>query len=114
MYVFPGIGLASILLKVSTITSSMIYASATSLATSLTPEEVAEGRLYPAIERIRDVSVVVARGVVREAQRCGVDAAGMWWLRDLNDAEIDAWIRSKMYDPFVAGVGEVVGRGSKL
>ncbi|RDW60079.1 malic enzyme [Coleophoma crateriformis] len=114
MYVFPGIGLAAILLKVSTITSSMIYASATSLATSLTPEELAEGRLYPAIERIRDVSVVVARGVAREAQRCGADATEMWWLREVSDEELEAWIRSKMYDPFVAGVGEVVGRKSKL
>ena len=73
MYVFPGIGLGSILCKSVHITQEMIYASAVALSKAITPSELADGRLYPELDRIRDVSVVVARVVIREAQRQGLD-----------------------------------------
>ncbi|KAI9769544.1 MAG: hypothetical protein M1840_004022 [Geoglossum simile] len=97
MYVFPGIGLGAILSKAVNITQEMIYASAVSLSTSLAPEEVEQGWLYPEISRIRDVSVIVARGVIRTAQKQGLDRELM--LRDLSDAELDRYIQSRMYDP---------------
>jgi malate dehydrogenase (oxaloacetate-decarboxylating)(NADP+) len=75
MYVFPGIGLGAILSKAVSITQDMIYASAESLSTSLNKQEVADGWLYPDIRRIREVSVVVTRGVIRAAQKNGVDRA---------------------------------------
>ena len=73
MYVFPGIGLGTILSKATTVTQSMIYASATSLSTSLQPSEVSKGWLYPELTRIRDVSVIVAMGVINPAKVAGVD-----------------------------------------
>lgn len=97
MYVFPGIGLGTILSKATIITQSMIYASATSLSTSLTPSEVSEGWLYPDIRRIRDVSVIVAMGVIRAAQEAGVDREAR--IRDMTDEPLEQWVRSKMYDP---------------
>jgi len=97
MYVFPGIGLGAILSKAVNITQEMIYASAVSLSTSLTDEEVEQGWLYPDISRIRDVSVIVARGVIRMAQKQGLDRELM--LRDLSDAELDRYIESRMYNP---------------
>lgn len=97
MYVFPGIGLGTILSKSTTITQSMIYASAAALSTSLLPAERAQGWLYPAIGRIRDVSVVVARGVIRAAQDAGVDREVR--LRGMPDEELDRWVRDRMYDP---------------
>ena len=97
MYVFPGIGLGTILSKATTVTQSMIYASATSLSTSLNPSEVSQGWLYPEIGRIRDVSVVVAMGVIRAAQEAGVDREQS--IKGMKDEELEKWIRSKMYDP---------------
>ena len=97
MYVFPGIGLGSILSKATTVTQSMIYASATSLSTSLNKQEVSDGWLYPEIGRIRDVSVVVAMGVIRAAQEAGVDREVR--IKDMGDEELEKWVRSKMYDP---------------
>ncbi|KAL6714677.1 hypothetical protein ACLMJK_008102 [Lecanora helva] len=97
MYVFPGIGLGTILSKATTITQSMIYASATSLSRSLNPSEVSSGALYPEIGRIRDVSIVVAMGVIRAAQEAGVDREQT--IKDMSDEELEAWVRSKMYDP---------------
>lgn len=96
--VFPGIGLGAILSKSVNVTQNMIYASAESLATSLLPEEVAENWLYPDINRIRDVSVVVTRGVIRAAQKDGTDRELA--LRHLSDVELDEYIRARMYDPF--------------
>lgn len=98
MYVFPGIGLGAIISKSVSITQDMIYASAESLSTSLNKQEVADGWLYPDIRRIREVSVVVTRGVIRAAQKNGVDRATE--LRNLDDAQLDAYIQEKMYDPF--------------
>lgn len=97
MYVFPGIGLGTILSKATTITQSMIYASATSLSTSLSAAEVSEGWLYPDIRRIRDVSVVVAMGVIRAAQEAGVDREVR--IKDMTDEQLEKWVRSRMYNP---------------
>jgi malate dehydrogenase (oxaloacetate-decarboxylating)(NADP+) len=108
MYVFPGIGLGAILSKATTVTQDMIYASAESLSTSLNKQEVADGWLYPDIRRIREVSVVVTRGVIRAAQQNGVDRAVE--LRKYSDEELDAYIVESMYNPFKDGeqLGEEV------
>lgn len=97
MYVFPGIGLGTILSKATTITQSMIYASATSLSTSLHPSEVSQGWLYPELARIRDVSVIVAMGVIKAAQEAGVDREQS--IKGMGNEELEKWVRSKMYDP---------------
>lgn len=123
MYVFPGIGLGTILCKATMVTQSMIYASATSLSTALTKSEVVQGLLYPEIKRIRDVSVLVAIGVIRAAEKAGVDRETQ--LKGMGDQELEKWVRSKMYDPFgetqrleneVGGMLEDVGKtnGSRL
>lgn len=97
MYVFPGIGLGTILSKATMVTQSMIYASATSLSVALTETEISQGLLYPEIERIRDVSVQVAMGVIKAAQEAGVDRETR--LKGMGDDELEKWVRSKMYDP---------------
>lgn len=95
---FPGIGLGAILSKSVSVTQAMIYASAEALSTSLLPEEVEKNWLYPAIERIRDVSVIVTRGVIRSAQAEKVDRELA--LRNMTDDQLDDYIRARMYDPF--------------
>jgi malate dehydrogenase (oxaloacetate-decarboxylating)(NADP+) len=98
MYVFPGIGLGAILSKSVNVTQDMIYASAVSLSTSLNEEEKANGWLYPDIRRIREVSIIVTRGVIRAAQKNGVDRELA--IRNLNDKQLDQYIEERMYDPF--------------
>lgn len=97
MYVFPGIGLGTILSKATVVTQSMIYASAEALSTALNPAEIAQGWLYPEIARIRDVSVTVAMGVIRAAEEAGVDRETR--IQGMNDEELKQWVRSKMYNP---------------
>ncbi|KAH8727968.1 hypothetical protein GQ44DRAFT_610796 [Phaeosphaeriaceae sp. PMI808] len=108
MYVFPGIGLGAILSQSVSITQDMIYASAVSLASSLNKQEKADGWLYPDIRRIREVSVVVTRGVIRAAQKNGVDRAID--LRQFNDAQLDQYIKENMYDPFNENIGDQVNK----
>ncbi|KAK4497962.1 hypothetical protein PRZ48_010618 [Zasmidium cellare] len=98
MYVFPGIGLGAILSKSVNVTQNMIYASAEALSTSLLPQEVADNWLYPDIRRIRDVSVIVTRGVIRAAQKDHMDRELA--LRNISDEELDEYIIHRMYDPF--------------
>ena len=97
MYVFPGIGLAAILCKSKHISQEMIYTSATSLSSTLLPSEYASGMLYPSLDRIREVSVNITRDIIRTAQHENLDREPK--LRDMDDAELDAWIKERMYDP---------------
>ncbi|TVY52086.1 NADP-dependent malic enzyme [Lachnellula cervina] len=114
MYVFPGIGLGSILCKAKHISQEMvpppalplllaplthpqIYTSAVALSTTLKTAEFDSGMLYPSLPRIRSVSVVVARQVIRAAQRQDLDTATE--LRAMDDEALDRWIESRMYDP---------------
>lgn len=75
----------------------MIYASAAGLASAVNEEEKAKGWLYPELGRIREVSVVVARHVIRTAQAANVDRRKD--LQKLSDEELDEFIRQAMYDP---------------
>ena len=81
----------------SILTPLRIYTSAVALSTAINTNEINAGRLYPELDRIREVSVIVAREVIREAQRQGLDREKS--IRDLSDPQLDAWIRSRMYDP---------------
>jgi malate dehydrogenase (oxaloacetate-decarboxylating)(NADP+) len=101
MYVFPGIGLGAILCKSVNVTQDMIYASGSYLSEALNKEEKADNYLYPDVSRIREVSVVVTRGVIRAAQKNGVDRELA--LRHLSDEQLDDYIRHRMYDPFHEG-----------
>ena len=98
MYVFPGIGLGAILSKAVNVTQDMIYASGVAVSQARSPWEKADGWLYPDVRRIRDVSVVVTRWVIRAAQENGVDRE--LGLRNMDDDELDAYIHQRMYDPF--------------
>lgn len=97
MYVFPGIGLGTVLCESVHVTQEMIYASAVGLAESLTEEERAKSWLYPSLDRIRDISVHVARTVIRAAQKENMDKNKT--LQWLSDTDLDTYIKTKMYNP---------------
>lgn len=74
-------------------------ASAEALANSLNDDEHSLGLLYPAIDRIREVSIVIAVKVIRAAQRLGVDRNVV--LREMNDAKLEDFVRGRMYHPLL-------------
>uniref|UniRef100_A0A8C7ZBT6 Malic enzyme n=1 Tax=Oryzias sinensis TaxID=183150 RepID=A0A8C7ZBT6_9TELE len=59
-YIFPGVALAVILSGVRHISDTVFLEAAKALAEQLTDEELAEGRLYPPLSNIREVSVQIA------------------------------------------------------
>ncbi|RSH90870.1 hypothetical protein EHS25_010046 [Saitozyma podzolica] len=71
--VFPGIGFGAMACKATKVTDEMITASALALSEARNQEEIEAGLLYPRLERIREVSAIVAAGVVKKAQEQGVD-----------------------------------------
>ena len=97
MYIFPGLGLGTILSQASKVTDGMILAASESLAGCVTEEEFSRGLLYPDVSRIRSVSLNIARDVIRAAQKERVD--GREDLRVFSDAELDAFIKSRIYNP---------------
>lgn len=97
MYIFPGLGLGSILCNTSAVTDSMVEASSLGLADSLTEEERESDLLYPRLERIREISAFIATRVIRKAQAEGVDRQTD--LRKLSDDELLRHVVSKMWSP---------------
>lgn len=116
VYIFPGLGLGAILAQTTKVTDEMVYTSAAALAGSLNSKEIQMGRIYPEIHRVRDASVTVAREVMKAARREGVSRLdnALWeeW-EEWGDVALDAWIKSKVYDPKF-GQPKVIESGSGL
>ncbi|KAM7471990.1 hypothetical protein LguiA_010173 [Lonicera macranthoides] len=67
MYLFPGIGLGTLLSGSRIVSDGMLQAAAERLASYMTEEEVLKGIIYPSISRIRDITKEVAAAVIEEA-----------------------------------------------
>ncbi len=91
-YIFPGVGLGAIVVRAKHVTDEMFMASARTLAEQVTPEDLAQGSLYPPLARIRDVSAHIACAVARVAFDQGL--AGIE-----KPADLMAFVRERMYEP---------------
>mmetsp|Transcript_10398 Transcript_10398/g.26407 ORF Transcript_10398/g.26407 Transcript_10398/m.26407 type:complete len:89 (+) Transcript_10398:3-269(+) len=76
----------------------MLYRAAVACADSMTPEERAEGRTFPKLERIRDVSVAVASAVIDEGFRANLNVKLQRDKFPSSDA-IEAFVRDRMWNP---------------
>jgi len=90
-FVFPGLGLGAILSKATSITSEMISAAAEALAQSVTAAELQQGLLFPAVERLREVSLHVACAVMQKAADQG--------LGSLPEGDLEASVTKAMWRP---------------
>lgn len=66
-YIFPGVGLGAIASKAKVITDDMFMKAAHTLAHLVTEADLAQGSLYPALPRIREVSAHIAAAVAGAA-----------------------------------------------
>jgi malate dehydrogenase (oxaloacetate-decarboxylating)(NADP+) len=62
-YVFPGVGLGLLVAEARRVTDSMFLAAAQALAAEVTDADLASGRIYPSLARIREVSGRIAAAV---------------------------------------------------
>jgi malate dehydrogenase (oxaloacetate-decarboxylating)(NADP+) len=96
MYVFPGLGLAASVAGVTTVTDQMLYLAAVACSETMTEAEISEGRTFPNLDRIRDVSHAVACAVIEEALAEGLCTK---INGDLTMDQISDLVSSKMYYP---------------
>jgi malate dehydrogenase (oxaloacetate-decarboxylating)(NADP+) len=66
-YIFPGVGLGALVSGARRMTDEMFYAAARRLASLVTDEELAAGRIFPALSRIQEVSAHIATAVAEVA-----------------------------------------------
>ena len=91
-FVFPGVGLGVLVAQAREVTDSMFAAAAETLAAAVADADLADGSLYPAMGRLRGVTVKVAEAVVREARDRGLG-------RPLTDSEIKSAVAAFMWEP---------------
>ena len=91
-YIFPGVGLAAVACRLTRVTDEMFMAAARALAASVAQDDLAQGSLYPALNRVRGVSAQIATAVAEIAFKRGF--AGIE-----RPADLGAFIRSRMYQP---------------
>ena len=91
-YIFPGVGLGVVATGAKRVTDAMFIKAARVLASLLREDELAEGRIYPSLQRIHEVSLAIAVGV-----------AEVVYASKLTDqprpADLTAFIRSHMFKP---------------
>jgi malate dehydrogenase (oxaloacetate-decarboxylating)(NADP+) len=91
-YIFPGVGLGAIASGSRLVTDEMFMAAAHTLAYLVNPDDIAQGSLYPALPRIREVSAHIATAVAEVAYKRGLATAP-------KPNDLMAFIESQMYSP---------------
>ncbi|KAG4922401.1 hypothetical protein AAZX31_18G210400 [Glycine max] len=103
MYLFPGIGLGTLLSGARHITDGMLRAAAECLASYMTEDDVRKGILYPSIDCIRDVTAEVGAAVVcaavAEKQAEGHGDVGFKELENMSKEETVEYVRGNMWYP---------------
>ena len=91
-YIFPGVGLGVVASESRLVTDKMFLVSARALSALVTEEDLAVGRIYPPLQKMREISLHIAVEVAEEAWRTGL-------ARMERPDDVTAYIRSLMYDP---------------
>ncbi|KAG5231051.1 hypothetical protein OIU76_006127 [Salix suchowensis] len=103
MYLFPGIGLGTLLSGSRIISDGMLQAAAECLAAYMAEEEVLNGIIYPSTSRIRDITKEVAAAVVKEAIKEdlaeGYREMDARELQKLSQEEIVEYVKNNMWSP---------------
>jgi len=91
-YIFPGVGLGVVCTGARRVTDAMFIKAARTLASLIRDNELAEGRVYPSLSRIHEVSHAIAVAVAQEA-----------YAKQLNTLsrpeDLASYIRSQMFKP---------------
>lgn len=92
VYVFPGVGLGTILSQAREVPDAFFMVAAKALADSISDERLARGLIYPDQSELRAVSARVAAAVIREANRLELGVA-------IPDGEVEGRVEAAMWYP---------------
>ena len=91
-YIFPGVGLGVVACEAREVTEAMFFQAAHKLADQVLESDLAVGRVYPSLRRIREVSASIAVAVAEEAYRHKL-------ARRRRPKTLSGWIKSRMFEP---------------
>ena len=91
-YIFPGVGLGVIAAKSSRVTDEMFFVAAKTLASLVTEGDLALGRIYPDLARVREVSLAIAVAVAEVAFTRGL-------ARMERPDDLQALVKDQVYEP---------------
>jgi malate dehydrogenase (oxaloacetate-decarboxylating)(NADP+) len=91
-YVFPGIGLGVLASEATLVSDSMFLAAAKALAEIVTEDDLAQGRIFPPLSDIREISAAIGAAVARTAEAEGLARATL-------PDDLEATLRAQMYEP---------------
>lgn len=91
-YIFPGVGLGVVASGAKRVTDEMFFVAGQTLAELATPDDFAQGRIFPHLTRIREISshIAVAVAKVAVSQNLHTYHVPHDWL---------AYVQQLMYDP---------------
>jgi len=92
IYIFPGVGLGALVSEAREVTDAMFLAAARTLASLVQPADLAVGRVYPPLTKIREISLQIAAAVAGVAHDAGLAQVP-------RPADLAQDIRSRMFDP---------------
>jgi malic enzyme len=92
VFIFPGVGLGTLLSEAKEVTDGMFAVAAQRLADEVKASDLASGSLFPSAHEIRRVSARIAGAVIAEARDSGVG-------RPIPDEEIPALVASAVWNP---------------
>jgi malate dehydrogenase (oxaloacetate-decarboxylating)(NADP+) len=91
-YAFPGVGLGIVVSESRLVTNEMFLAAARALANEVSEDDLFEGRIYPPLRRIRDVSLAIAEAVARVAYNQNLARAS-------KPDDLRLHIKAQMFEP---------------
>ena len=92
VYIFPGVGLGVIAAGARQVTDEMFFVAAQTLAAEVSADDLEQGRVFPPLTRIREVSAAIAAAVAEVAYRRGLATKPQ-------PEDIPGYIKSLMYEP---------------
>ncbi|MEJ2718659.1 MAG: NAD-dependent malic enzyme [Deltaproteobacteria bacterium] len=92
VYIFPGVGLGVIACSAKHVTDEMFLVAARTLAQHVSYADLAQGRVYPPLPKIRTISASIAAEVAEVAYKRGL-------AREPAPADVAAEIKANMYYP---------------
>ncbi len=92
VFIFPGVGLATIASRATEVTDQMFLTAATTLAGLVSADRLRQGALYPQIADLRQISRAIAIAVAHEVRDSGTSA-----LKP--DDDVEAVVDAAMWTP---------------
>jgi malate dehydrogenase (oxaloacetate-decarboxylating)(NADP+) len=99
MFTFPGIGLGAVACGARTVTDRMLFTASTALSASLSEDLLQQGRIFPPLRTIREVSQKIAVAICKTAKEEGVNTIP---VPDSDEEIMSKLIEHNVWEPHYA------------